>query len=111
MKNLFQKIKSFYLEKTKKEETYERRGIKPVKDWVAVLELNFIVFCLIVIFALYCYIQIRQDKLFIKAEDNSLEEVKINIGLLEKTVNDINSRRGLNDDARRNGTDFSDPFL
>ncbi len=111
MKNLLQKIKLFYIKITKKEEIYKRRAIRPAQDWSIILITDIVIFCILLIFASYFYIQIRRDELFAITETNILNETKINSVLLKKTINDINLREELTNNLKNNGIRFSDPSM
>jgi hypothetical protein len=111
MKDLLYKIKLFYAKITKKHETYKRYEIKPIQDWSILLTVCFIILCILVVFAFYLFIQIKNDKLFTITETNMLKEVKLNMGLLNKTINEINLREELTNNIKRNGVRSPDPSL
>ncbi|MCX6702053.1 MAG: hypothetical protein NTX96_02565 [Candidatus Zambryskibacteria bacterium] len=111
MKALLQKIKLFYVKVTKKEETYKRREIRPSQDWSVLLIVNFVILCALIIFASYFYIQIQREKLFSITETNILNEEKINMDLLTKTINDINAREKLTSNIKNNRVRYSDPSM
>jgi|SRR3989344_7221846 len=110
MIDLLKETKLFYSKITKKEETYERRAIRPAQDWLALLVISFVVFCLLVLFASYFYLQIREDKLFTINKDDMLKETKLNTSLLQKTINDINTREELTSNLK-NGVTPPDPSI
>jgi hypothetical protein len=111
MKDLLQKIKPFYVKVVKKEETYGRHGIKPTRDWSVLLIINFVVFVMLVMFTFYFYIQIKNDKLFVANETNTLKEVTINTNLLNKTIDDIKAREEVTNNLKNNKVSSPDPSL
>ncbi|HBZ04800.1 MAG: hypothetical protein UU11_C0013G0009 [Parcubacteria group bacterium GW2011_GWF2_40_69] len=111
MKDFSQKIKLFYVGLTKKESVYKRRGIKPTRDWLVILTTNLVLFCILGVFGFYFYTQINKDKLFITEKANAIEVVRINTGLLKKTVEDIHSREEQTTSIKNNGTVLADPSI
>ena len=111
MKDLLQKIKKFYVKVIKKEETYQRHGIKPTRDWSILLLVSFITSVVLIIFTSYFYIQIKNDRLFVVDETNTLKEVNINTNILNKTIDDIKAREGTTNNIKNNKISSSDPSL
>ena len=111
MTDLLKETKLFYSKITKKEETYKRRAIRPAQDWLALLVISSVIFCLLILFASYFYLQIRDDKLFTINKDAMLKEVKFNTSLLQKTINDINTREELTNNLKNNGLVPPDPSI
>lgn len=111
MKDILQKIKSFYVKVIKKEETYQRHGIKPTRDWSILLLTSFIVSVVLIIFTSYFYIQIKNDRLFVVDETNTLKEVTINTDILNKTIDDIKAREETTNNIKNNKIGSPDPSL
>ena len=111
MKDLLLKIGLLYQHLTKREEKYKRDEIRPTQDWSTILVISFVIFCVFMMLSFYFYLQIKNDKLFKTTKTSALNEKKINIDLLRKTVEDINNREKLINDIKNNGAKPRDPSL
>lgn len=111
MKNLFNKLKSFYTEFAKKKETYKRNEIRPNRNWLFIVVINLTVFCLLAVFAFYLYVQIENNKLFSSSKNTALNNAQINVDFLKKTVENFNLRAEQTSNIRIKGAGFPDPSL
>ncbi len=92
MSEQINKIKAWYGEISEKKISFEKKGIKPRRDWSIIL---FAVFCLVLVlagFSYYFYVAIDNGTFFTISEEDTLNEVKINNNLLLKISGDIKDR-------------------
>jgi hypothetical protein len=92
MSKLFKKIKSLFGKAQKTESTYDKVGINPKKDWFLILLSVFFALVILVVLAVYFYLQINAGNLFKAKVGSSDNEVKINQVLLDKTISDTKRR-------------------
>lgn len=109
MNQFFEKTKKIYLKLITRQESYKRDGIEPSWDWSLILVFNFILFCVAGLFGYYVFVQIKNDQLFSTESTNTLNEVKINRNLLEKTIEDIRIREENTIYLKTNGVNSVDP--
>lgn len=92
MEEIIKKIKNLVPKGEAKKTTYEKNGIKPIKDWGMLLVLSNLVVILCGLAAVYVYYQIDNDT-FVSTESSVQgSDVKINTLLLSNIVNDLNDR-------------------
>lgn len=90
--DIINKIKSSIRISSKKEISYDKRVIRPIKDWVTILIISQIIIFSGAIFAFYFYMQVDSGE-FYKTTDNDLtNDVKINSALLKHTVDYVNEK-------------------
>lgn len=112
MSDLLQKIKLLIGKLKTGKISYERRAVKPMRDWRFILSVTFFILCILSIFAFYFYIKIDDGSFFTMTSDDAQNEIKINDVLLNKTVNDINARQTTNANIRNGSISIpSDPSI
>ncbi len=92
MSELINKIKSWYSSITTKQLSFERKGIKPKKDWNIILFLTFIALIFAGALSFYIYTKIDNGTLFKVPEKENISEIKINNLLLKKMIDDYDNR-------------------
>ncbi len=92
MNDYINKIKELLHRLNKKEATYEREGVRPKRDWQIILFVFTISLLFLAAAAGYFYLQVSTGKIFSVSAQESLDEIKINKALLNKTIGDINER-------------------
>lgn len=92
MSELFNKIKNWYQNFSSSQISFERKGIKPTKDWNIVIFSSLIVLLITGGIAFYFYVQVEKGTFFGATETEDLAEVKINNNILNKLIADINKR-------------------
>ncbi len=92
MKKILEKLKP-YLEKMKMGNSYRKEGIWPERDWKIILSVTFIAVILVGGLSVYFYLEIDQGNLFQVESAGMNQELKIDAGLLTKTIGEINSRQ------------------
>lgn len=100
MSQLLDKIKLLIEKFRTKKISYERGGIKPLRDWRVFLYIIFITLCILIVLAFYIYTKVENSTLFVVSKDNTESLKKINQTLLEKTIDDINIRQKAGADVR-----------
>lgn len=111
MSGLLQKIKHWYGSLKMTKTSYEKKGIKPAQDWTVILIASQIVILISVLSAIYLYIQIDSNRIFIVNDDKRESEVKIKMDLLEKVVDNIKLREQTNLQVRQSTNNPSDPSI
>ena len=111
MADLTQKIKDWYGKLKPTSNSFERSGISPKRDWRILLVTTFFTVLILAGVSLYLYIQINNGTLFLTLTENKEIEVQIDKVLLEKTINDINTRKATLGDIVQNGSIPLDPSL
>ena len=94
MKNQFNKIKSWFGHLQMKNESYDKGGIKPAHDWRIILSTTFFVLIILGAVAGYFYIEVNKGNLFNTSKNTLDSEAQINKPLLDKTIQDIKTRKG-----------------
>ncbi len=92
MNDLQIKIENWYKKLTAKKISYTRNEVRPTHDWEIIMTITFVIVIFIVIFGFYSYAKISSGKLFTATGDSSVNEVKINTDLLNKTIGDLRAR-------------------
>lgn len=104
MSELLQKIKLLFIKLKTREESYERGAVKPEYDWKIILITATVILFVLAIISFYFYIQVDKGALFVVNKDGTANEVKINMDLLQKTVNDIKLREAMTAKIRGGNT-------
>ncbi len=73
--------------------SYDKNGIRPLKDWKIIMTSMFIVLLIIIAIATYFYMEVDGGKFFSVEEGTIGNETKINDNLLKKTLEGLNSRQ------------------
>jgi hypothetical protein len=109
--NLKNNIKSWY-EKFKTSGTsYKKSGMRPLKDWKIILISTQLIIIFLAVIAVYFYIQVDKGTFFAIPENGSKSELKINMSLFKKTVDDINSKSTLLNDIKAGKSIPADPSV
>ena len=111
MSKLLQKFKSWYNGLRKTKSLYEKKGIKPYKDWIIMLTSTQVIIIVFALLAYYFYIQIDKGNLFVVDKTTSENEIKINRVLLQKTVDDINFREQTTIETKESKSIPTDPSI
>ncbi len=92
MSETFNKIKNWYQNFSSSKVSFERKGIKPAKDWNIVIFSSLTLLFIFGAIAFYFYVQVENGTFFGAVVSEELTEVKINNKTLDKLINDINVR-------------------
>jgi len=110
--NVFlEKIKKYLGRFENKTPSYERKGIKPERDWGVILILGLIFLCLSGILARYIFVQIEKGNLFSSEVEKTDEKIIINQKLLEETVNRMDTKQINLDNVKKNRIAVPDPSI
>jgi len=88
----FKSLKEKFIKPGKTIFSYERKGIRPNRDWNIILICAGLMLSALIFIAFYFYFQIEEGQIFMVNEKDSQREIKINAELFQKIVNDINTR-------------------
>jgi hypothetical protein len=112
MKETFTKLNLWWSKLKIAEINYEKKGIRPLKDWQRILTVTFFLLVILVIFSFYFYVEVDKGKFFtIPLGGDTKNEVKINNSLLDKVVSDINQRKSDFSQIKQNPIIPSDPSI
>src|SRR3989338_2224417 len=111
MNDFSKQIKYWFSKYLSRPPSYESKSLKPKRDWVILLSASCIVLLSLGVFALYFYIEVSHGRLFIVSQDEFNRKAKINTPLLNKTVEDINTRATRMADMKVNSINVPDPSL
>lgn len=92
MLELENKIKNWYKGMREPKITFERKGIRPNKDWNRIIFSSFFIICILGGMAFYFYLEVDKGTFFSIPEEEMISEVKINNNLLNKVIDGVNSR-------------------
>ncbi len=92
MSETFNKIKLWYQNHSSSKITFERKGIKPTRDWSIVIFSSLIILLGLGSLAFYFYHQVENGTFFTAVVSEELTEVKINNKVLDRLIADINNR-------------------
>jgi hypothetical protein len=92
MKEYINKLKVLYSSLKITRTSYNKKGIRPENDWRILLITTFIILCVVSAYAVYFYIEVRDGKIFVTEKDNINNQTKLNKPLLDKIVNEIDSK-------------------
>lgn len=111
MKNILLKIKPIFLSFYSKKQVYERKFVRPGKDWRKIF-VSFLV-CTFVLAGLsfYFYKQIDKGEFFNSKDVKDNKEVKINETLIEKISTDLSKRESLFETLKNGLLSPEDPSL
>lgn len=88
---IINKIKKL-LSRDKKNISYDKPVIKPVKDWVIMLIISQILIFICAVFALYFYIQVDRGDFYSIPENDLTNDAVINSNLLDRTIDYIKDK-------------------
>jgi hypothetical protein len=91
--------------------SYERDSVNPGKDWAILLTIALVILCIMAIVSFYFYTQVSQGTFFVGGASKTGQDIKIDMNLLKKTVDDINLRESLSAQIRNNRPNVADPSL
>lgn len=91
--------------------SFEKKGIKPSKDWNMVLFVYFVVLILLAGISSYFYMKVEDGTFFSVEEQEFKSGIKINGTMLKKVVDDINSREKSREDIKNGISVPSNPAL
>ena len=111
MKDYLQKIKIWFNKLKAGRVSYDKGGLKPLRDWRIILITTSIIIFILAIFAFYFYIQIESGKLFVSTNEVSDTQLKINDSLLKKTVDELNTRESSTAQIKSGQITAPDPSL
>ncbi len=111
MSDLLKKIKDWSSRLTSKKTSYVKSGIRPTHDWFVILITAQTIIVCMVIFAFYFYVKINNGELFSSIIESSPNEAQINNNLLNKTINDLNTRKENLEKIKAGGLAPIDPSL
>lgn len=109
MSDIITKIKVWWQKVSTKTPLYNRKGLSPVHDWTIIFITTQIVIAVGALGAYYFYKAVDSGDFFAVTEEITQNEVKINIGLLQKTVDDINAREKKLAESSQGGSVPTDP--
>lgn len=92
MSEIIQKIKNWYQNFSSSKISFERKGIKPTRDWNIVIFSSLVVLFICGGLAFYFYIKVDNGTFFGATVSEELAEIKINNKVLDKLIADINAR-------------------
>ncbi len=92
MSELISKIKNWYQTRGVSKISFERKGIKPTRDWNIVIFSAALLLFISGAIAFYFYIKVESGTFFSTTTAEDLKEVKINNKVLDKLIADINAR-------------------
>lgn len=92
MNNSLSKIKVWYHNLTAKGVSFEKKGIKPVMDWVVIIVSMSVITIFLISISVYFYIKVNNGTLFNIPEKEEISEIEVNRKLLNKFVEDYDSR-------------------
>ncbi len=92
MSETFNKIKNWYQNLSSSKVSFERKGIKPTRDWNIVIFSSLIAVVIFGSLAFYFYVKVENGTFFGASSVEDLTEVKINNTILNKLISDINNR-------------------
>ncbi len=72
--------------------SYERKRVRPSKDWGRIFVSSLIFVLILALVSTYFYIEIDAGRLFVSPEAKIVNETKINTALLKKIVGGIKNR-------------------
>jgi hypothetical protein len=111
MSEIIKKIKSYFDSFRKKDTSYKKEGINPVRDWDMMITITFFIVCLLAVFAFYFYVQVDSGNLFTTTKDSNTTTVTINQDLLSKTIENIDAKKSALDKEQSNKSHTLDPAL
>ena len=111
MKNITEKIKSYFGNFLKDDTSYERGGINPERDWNIMLVFVFAVLIVFSIIAFYFYIRINNGNLFSVPESANSVSATINQDLMNKTIQKIEANKSAFDFVQQNKASTTDPSI
>ena len=111
MSDIWDKTKKWLGKIKFREINYAKNGIKPVRDWYAIITTTFILTLVAAGMAYYFYIQIDQGQFFSSDLKPLIKTTSIDSQLLKKTVDNINARAKTLSDFQQNETVPADPSL
>lgn len=109
MKDSIEKIKSWWLKVSTKKPVYEKKGMSPMRDWKIIFITAQIVVVIGAVGSFIFYRLVDSGEYFAVSEEVMQNEVKINIALLQKTVDDIKAREKSMEDSKRGTGIPADP--
>mgnify|MGYP003425607730 CR=1 FL=1 len=92
MNNALNKIKAWYQNLTTKSVSFEKKGIKPRRDWIKIVISISIITILLISVSVYFYTKVSNGTLFNVPEKEEISEIEVNRKLLNKFVEDYDSR-------------------
>ncbi len=92
MKNLQDKISQIFKKIKKSRDSYSRLHIKPHRDWVYILIISNIIIVILMSYSTFLYFEIDSAKFVSYDLAKSDPEIKLNIELLNKIVQDLKNR-------------------
>lgn len=92
MKDYLEKINKYFSKEEKKPTTYNERMINPKRDWNIIIISSFLLIIISGIYSYYLYTKINNDTLVTLNPTKKETEVKININLLDKLVDELNKK-------------------
>ncbi len=92
MDKYIQKIKSLLNKAPTGPDSYDRKSIQPIHDWSILLSFTTIGLLCSGLLAYYFYYEIKNGKFFDTAIEQAEDEKSINMKLLNKAIEDIDTR-------------------
>jgi hypothetical protein len=92
MKNILENIKKIRSKIQKSGQTYTKKEINPNRDWLLILLGSQIIVILVAVLSVYLYIRVDRGDIFTENSTGEENEVKINMTILDKVVNDASNR-------------------
>lgn len=92
MSKIINKIKFWHKNQESEKISYENKSIRPKSDWSKILVATIVIVTIFASFSIYFYLKVDDGTYFKVENEESLVEVKINNSLLNKIVDDINTR-------------------
>lgn len=92
MKSYLLKIKSSILGKSSHENLYEKKSIRPGRDWKIILITSQLVVIILALISFYFYKKINNGEFFQAHNISSESQTQINVDLLRKVSGDLIER-------------------
>ena len=111
MTEILKKFQNWFSKFTKSQISYNKKGIRPARDWKIILGLSQIIVIIFALLALYFYVEVDKGKFFEISQNKSDNYIEINTNLLNKTVKDINDRQTISSQLNSGSQFPDDPSL